>query len=567
MLILIDLDGTLINTIHPSWKPYKDGKDGYDVVPFLSQVPVFVGAREFIDSRKKQGDHLVIVSDSHFRYVNPISKMLGVECVSLADKPNTSKLEVFLNNHPNYKQELERGNCIVIGDTKMDIEMGRHLKAMTIWFLPYRITNEIKDERDGIGDDMLIKKMGPTFVAKTFSEIETILDSHTSYLYPIEAAFVGATSTCAIKLNDNKYSDGTYACIRCLARQEQGVCDQYARADKYYMMSNSQRTQEFLQTLATGITNYLNHPSLSQGWDYFTYLTDKKTTTPPNKMKEIFDKVETSIPKIQLLKWSDDAQGSLREQNLYADRQMFLQKYLSVECTTETNIDIFGEEQQTPFSLEGKNVIVLDDQFTTGATAWHVIRKLRKKGVKNVLFIAMFQMVLPVNNGVTCPRCGKPMLIKMRRSDGNRFYSCTPAKYGGDGCGFAIDYNIVSEQEKKFLEIKSKYEWGFNRYKENRESLPDFKQLVIQSEADIALIDEMGMYNHGALDEDIKYMHELKQKGERYIFSNPVRNQHWEEMIVGYSKCDYWDSYGYSLEYAIEHLDELDSLISQHKQN
>ena len=35
----------------------------------------------------------------------------------------------------------------------------------------------------------------------------------------------------------NKYSDDTYACIRCLARQEQGACDKYARADKYYMMS------------------------------------------------------------------------------------------------------------------------------------------------------------------------------------------------------------------------------------------------------------------------------------------------------------------------------------------
>lgn len=565
MLILIDLDGTLINTVHPSWKPYKDGKEGYNIEAILSQVPVFTGAKEFISSRKNKGDHVVVVSDSHFRYVNPICNMLDVECVSLADKPNTAKLDKFLNAHLDYKQDVELGNCVVVGDTKLDIEMGRHIGAMTIWFLPYSITNEIKDERDGIGDEMLSKKMGPTFVAKTFQEIETIIDSPTNYLYSIEASFVGATSNRAIKLNSNKYGDGSYVCIRCLARQEQGACDRYARADKYYMMSNPQRTEEFLSILATGVSNYLNHPSLNQGWDYFTYLTDKRSTTPPNKMKEIFDKVETNIPKIQLLKWSDEVQGSLREQNRYLDRQAFLQNYLSVECPLETTSDLFGQEIQTPISLTGRNVVVLDDQFTTGATAWHVIRKLKEMGARNVLFIAMFQMVLPVNNGVTCPRCGKPMLIKMRRSDGHRFYSCTPPQYGGSGCGYSIDCNIVSEQ-KKFLEIKSKYVWAFERYKEKRELLPNFRQLVIQSEADIELIEEMGMYFNGASDEEIKYMRELKQKGERYIFSNPMRNQHWQEMIVEYSMCDYCDSYGYSLEYAIEHLDELDSLIRQHKQ-
>lgn len=566
MLILIDLDGTLINTVHPGWKPYKDGKEGYNIESFLSQVPIFPGAEAFILSRKNKGDHIVVVSDSHFRYVNPICKMLDVECVSLADKPNTSKLEEFLSTHPDYKHDVETGNCIVIGDTKLDIEMGRHIGAKTIWFLPYRIIDEIKDERDGIGDDMLSKKMGPTFATRTFQELEAILDSPINYLYSIEASFAGEKTSRAIRLNDNKYADGSYACIRCLARQEQGACDKYARADKYYMMSNPQRTEEFLQNLASGISNYLNHPSFSQGWDYFTYLTDKRTTTPPNKMKEIFEKVETNIPKVQLLKWSDAVQGSLREQNLYADRQAFLQNYLSVECSLETKVDLFGQETQVPISLKGKNIIVLDDQFTTGATAWYVIRKLREKGAKNILFIAMFQMVLPVNNGIICPRCGKPMLIKMRRSDGHRFYSCTPPQYGGSGCGYAMDYNQVSNQDQKVAEIKSKYEWAFNRYKENRESLPNFKELVVQNEKDIALIQEMEMYNIGASDEDIKYMRELRQKVEELICSNPLRNRYWKEFLLHYSQCDYYDSFGHSIEYAINNLDELDSLIKQHKQ-
>ena len=99
----------------------------------------------------------------------------------------------------------------------------------------------------------------------------------------------------------------------------------------------------------------------------------------------------------------------------------------------ETYLDVVDS------NLEGKNIIVLDDQLTTSATAWHVIRKLKEKGAKNILFIAMFQMILPVNDGVVCPKCGKPMLVKIRRSDGHRFYSCTPPEYRGEGCGFIQD--------------------------------------------------------------------------------------------------------------------------------
>ena len=439
MLILLDLDGTLINTVHPTWKPYKDGLENCSIEPYLAQIPVFPGAREFIASRKTKGDSIIVVSDSHFRYVNPICDMLGVDRISLADKPNIQKLKEYIDNHPNYKQEVDNGNCVVIGDTKLDIELGRRIGALTIWFLPYRITEDSRDRRDGIGDEMLCKKMGPTFAAKTFQEMESFIDSPLSNLYPIEAAFAGSSSVRAIRLNDNRYLDGSFACIRCLARQEQGACDKYARADKYYMMSNPQRTQEFLQSLVSGISSYLNQPSLNQGWDYFTYLTDKRTTTPPNKMKEIFDLVATPIQKVWLLKWADNVQGSLREQNLYGDRQTFLQNYLSVKIPMETTVDMYGQEQQVPIPLIGKNVIVLDDQLTTGATAWHVKKKLKEKGARNILFIAMFQMVLPVNNDVMCPRCGQPMLIKMRRSDGHRFFSCTPPQYGGNGCGFIQD--------------------------------------------------------------------------------------------------------------------------------
>lgn len=437
MLIILDLDGTIINTVHPSWKPYKDGQQDYPV----TQIPLFIGAKEFIASRKHKGDSLVIASDSHPRYVNPIADMLGVEALSLADKPNNKKIIEFLDSHPQYKQMVAEGNCLMVGDTKLDIELGRRIGALTCWILPYQITDEIKDERDGVGDEMASKKMGPTFAVKTLTELERIIDSPLDNLYSIESSFAGGKSFKAIRFSDNRYIDGSYSCIRCLARQEQGACDKYARADKYYLMSNPNRTQDLLQSLANGISTYINQPVImSQGWDYFTYLTDKVSTVPANKMKAIFDLVSTSITKCELLKWSDSTQGSLRNHNLYNERKAFLEQFLTVSIPKEKVTDLFGGEMEQPISIQEKNIIVLDDQLTTGATAWHVIHKLKEKGAKNILFIAMFQMVLAVNNNdVICPRCGKPMIMKIRRSDGHRFYSCTPPEYRGDGCGFIID--------------------------------------------------------------------------------------------------------------------------------
>lgn len=283
--------------------------------------------------------------------------------------------------------------------------------------------------------------MGPTFVVKTFAEMEEIIDSPLNNLYSIESSFAGGQSLKAIRFSDNRYKDGSYACIRCLARQEQGECDKYARADKYYFMSNTNRTDDLLQKLANGISSFINQSAvLDQKWDYFTYLTDKASTVPANKMKAIFDLVSTSIPKIELLKWKDNTQGSLRNRNLYNERKAFLEQFLMVSLPKKEVTDLFGKESEQPVSIQGRNIIVLDDQLTTGATAWYVIHKLKEKGAKNVLFVAMFQMILAVNNNdVICPRCGKPMVMKIRRSDGHRFYSCTPPEYSGSGCGLIVD--------------------------------------------------------------------------------------------------------------------------------
>lgn len=444
MLILIDLDGTILNSIHPMWKPYRDGQDNYRIDNYLDKLPFFPGAKEFLQKQKEIGNTVLIVSDSHPKYVEPICKYIDCDCVSLADKPNKIKLSSYLDTQPNHKEMVESKDCIFIGDTVLDIELGRRMGIPTIWILPYIVTEEIKNEKDKVGDKMSSLKMGPTYTAKSFTEIQQILENPIDNLYAIESSFAGGESSRAIKYSQNRFMDGSYAALRCLARQESGVCDKYARADKYYLLANPNRPIELMTNLVRGINSYLNQPAVAnQDWDYITYLTDKQTTVPRNKMKEIFDIIETQIPKVQLLKWTDNVDGSLRSKNLYDERREFLEQYLFIDAADIKGQGLFHKDDGDRLNINGKNIVVIDDQLTTSATAWHVIHKLKAKGAKNILFIALFQMSLPVESDVLCPRCGKPMQIKIRRSDGYKFYSCTPPQYHGDGCGYIMN---ISEQ-------------------------------------------------------------------------------------------------------------------------
>lgn len=176
--------------------------------------------------------------------------------------------------------------------------------------------------------------------------------------------------------------------------------------------------------MAKGVENYLQGLLQvdSYKWDYFTYVSDKSSTTPPNKLKEIFDLINTPIPKIKLFEWKENMNSSIRNEKDYHDRQTFIRAHLDINASN--------------ISLDRKNIIVLDDQLTTGATAFEVRRKLESQNVRNILIVTLFYMSLLVLDDKICPICGKPLVIKTNRKKGTKFYSCQPLQYGGEGCGY-----------------------------------------------------------------------------------------------------------------------------------
>lgn len=420
MILLIDLDGTLTNTAHSDFKPMKDGLIDTD----LSKIPIINGAREFINFQKSKGNILIITSDSHPKYVKKIAKeIFNIDCIFLTDKPNIEKTieqyQQLKSLNSNLPELTEKDHFIVIGDSWLDIEFGRKFSFVTIYTSLYIATET--EERDGIGQDWKPLKSGPTFYANSFKQINEIIQNPKSNLLCLEAQFQNSISNQSVKFRTKKYHD-RFIIYRALARQNNGECDKFAIADKYFQIGNPNRTQDFLNTLTKGISNYINHINTLKdyNWDIFSFVTDKETTIPQNKMKEIFDLVKTDIQKQQIFTWKTNLTSSIRNCPDYQHRKDFVKENLIVL----DNVD-----------LTNKNIIIIDDQFTTGATAFEITDKLIAKGAKNIFFIALFYYITAVFSKV-CPKCGKQLIIKIKRTDGSKFYSCLLPKYGGNGCGF-----------------------------------------------------------------------------------------------------------------------------------
>ena len=133
------------------------------------------------------------------------------------------------------------------------------------------------------------------------------------------------------------------------------------------------------------------------------------------------------IAKIKLFEWDENMTSSLRNEKDYKARQSFIRSHLHIK--------------NSGVSLERKNIIVLDDQLTTGATAFEIRKKLEEQNVGNILIVTLFYMSLLVLDDKICPRCGKPLVIKTNRKKGTKFYSCQPLQFGGDGCGYIENIN------------------------------------------------------------------------------------------------------------------------------
>lgn len=415
--ILLDLDGTLTDTnaVH-----FEDVKCGRDRSFSLSDIPLIPGALQFVRSIKQMGHDVSIVSDSHGAYVERVAKQcFDVSCLALADKPNTARLRSFLRERFGFPDAASPEDFVMVGDTRLDVHLARALSIPSV-----SLEHDAEDPgepRAFYRSRVARIKDGATYYCRSYGEVLRVLQSPAPHRLVLEDP-AGRQS---MRLLNERNKNGGYTMYRALGRQNQGLCDRYGGLVRYYEFQSVTRSSAFLAQISDDVSRYLSDViragARDFSWDYITCVADKASTKPPRKMADLLHSIDIPIPKAEFFSWSLTVEGSIRHYPTTEGRRRFVGEFVFFRP---------GE------NLQGKNVIVLDDQYTTGATADSHVERLIEAGAANVLFIALFFIVSDVPSEMQCPRCGKITQIKFRKTDGRMFYSCTPREYNGSGCGW-----------------------------------------------------------------------------------------------------------------------------------
>lgn len=418
MHVLLDLDGTLVDT---NAKKFDDIKCGRDRSFALSDIPIASGARDLVDNIKQRGHSVTIVSDSHAAYVGPVSeKIFGAPWLALADKPNTAKLHTYLENKFGFPDRSMPEEYLLIGDTRLDIQLARGLGIPSA--LIFRGVDDVPHDPYHNKETAWARRYmeGATYTCRSYEELLGVIESPASHRLVLE----DPVGTAAARLFNGRNRNGGYTLVRGLGRQQQGPCDAYGAIAKYYRFGSEDRSEEFLSRVGSDVSRYLRSEVLASdfvSWDMITCVADKATTKPPYKMAKLLHVLDVELPKEELFTWSPDVTGSIRQEKKRAGRMDFIKRFVDLDRRAE---------------LQDKNVIVVDDQYTTGATAMSHVDMLLDAGVRNILFVALFYLTEEVPIEKTCPRCGKTTRIKYRKRDGSPFYSCVAPEYNGNGCGW-----------------------------------------------------------------------------------------------------------------------------------
>jgi hypothetical protein len=263
-------------------------------------------------------------------------------------------------------------------------------------------------------------KEGATYNCRSFGELLSVIEKPAKHRLVLEDRL----GTAAARMFNGRNHNNGHTLIRGLGRQQQGPCDAYGAIGRYYKFGSEDRSDRFLAGVARDVSKYLHDEVMAHDfihWDMISCVADKLTTKPPRKMAKLLHALELELPKEELFVWSPDVTGSIRQENTRSGRMDFIKRFVRLD---------------SKLNLTGRNVIVIDDQYTTGATAMSHVDMLLEAGVRNILFVALFFLTEEVPVEKICPRCSKTTRIKYRKRDGVPFYNCVPPEYNGTGCGW-----------------------------------------------------------------------------------------------------------------------------------
>lgn len=123
-----------------------------------------------------------------------------------------------------------------------------------------------------------------------------------------------------------------------------------------------------------------------------------------------------------------NTKDGMRLQNILKCNKDFSQKGNDLPKRKEIVVgtfDVIGD-------IFGKNIIIIDDVYSTGSTMIEAIKTLYENGANKVIAITlavnqMTESFLKYQN-ISCPYCGKPMILRTNNQTGKLFFGCKEYK-------------------------------------------------------------------------------------------------------------------------------------------
>lgn len=148
--------------------------------------------------------------------------------------------------------------------------------------------------------------------------------------------------------------------------------------------------------------------------DILTYIPLKPKDIKINK----FDRFSS----LQLKRNVNDG---LILQNILFCKKDFSQKGNDLFVRKEVVQDAF----EVTIDVRNKNIIIVDDVFSSGSTIFEAMKTLYKAGAHKVIAILLAVNQMTESSSIKyrnliCPYCGSPMELKMNRKNGQMFFGC-----------------------------------------------------------------------------------------------------------------------------------------------
>lgn len=196
--------------------------------------------------------------------------------------------------------------------------------------------------------------------------------------------------------------------------------------------------------------------------DYFfdiaiSFVNDKDNidvvTYVPLKPYQIED---NSYDRFKQLKLEQCKSNKIELENIILCTKNFVQKQNDANQRQENVKGAFKVIKD----IKNKNILVIDDVFTTGSTITEIAKTLYEAGAKNVeaIVLAINQLTDATTKyrSIACPVCGEPLALKVNSNKGSLFFGC-PKYNEHNSINTSIDFKegIERLRELNKLEIIS----------------------------------------------------------------------------------------------------------------